>query len=380
MIKFLCILFIGTGVYAQTVTTYFSNPNISIDDGLVFDSLGNLYGSHYNGDSVYKITPEGEVSLFATGLTTPNGLAFDENDNLYIVNSSANGEIKKYDSSGNLLDTFSVGSFPSGIIKDVNSDDMIFTGAATNSINRLSQDGTITTMYEGDPLNWPIGLAFDAQDSLYVGNFFGREIHRISPNNVPEYVATIPNESSTDDPLLAFITFGNGALWGTSYLGHKIYKINPNGIDDVTRFAGDELGETDGDISNASFSFPNGIVFNDSENAMYISQFNTDGNIRKISNIPLSINTFDELALQVSVAPNPASDYVTIAGDSKAFIGAIKVSVYDISGKLIEDLSKNSLERNFSTTLDISKYTSGVYFLKIHAKSGQALSRRFIKK
>ena len=38
-------------------------------------------------DSVYRVSPEGEVNVFYRGLGRPQGLAFDENDNLYVAAS-----------------------------------------------------------------------------------------------------------------------------------------------------------------------------------------------------------------------------------------------------------------------------------------------------
>ncbi len=60
---------------------------------LAFDSKNNLYVSGpttSSFDSVYRIDPHGEVSVFYRGLGRPQGIAFDVQDNLYVA-ASLNG-------------------------------------------------------------------------------------------------------------------------------------------------------------------------------------------------------------------------------------------------------------------------------------------------
>jgi hypothetical protein len=267
---------------AQIVTTILNSDTADVDDALALDSQGNLYGSNWVGDSVYKITPSGDVSVFASGFNHPNGLAFDSADNLFIVDYGA-GTIYKYDINGNQLDSFYVGGYPSGLIKDHASDVMIYTNVADSSVNKLSNDGTITVLHQGAPLRVPVGLAFDRSGELYVGNYVGRQIYHLpSTGEAPEYVATVP-DSGTNFPYLAFIAYANGRLFGTVYGEHKIYKIHPNKIDHVEVYAGSSNGNTDGDISGASFAYPAGMVANRQGSLLYVSEFSGLGNIRKIS-------------------------------------------------------------------------------------------------
>jgi len=60
---------------------------------LAFDNQNNLYVSGpttSSFDSVYRIDPHGEVSVFYRGLGRPQGIAFDVQDNLYVA-ASLNG-------------------------------------------------------------------------------------------------------------------------------------------------------------------------------------------------------------------------------------------------------------------------------------------------
>ena len=377
MKKLLILLLFGNCVLAQTVSTVLDDPTINLTDAVVFDTNGDLFISDYLGDTVYKVTTDGVVSVFVSGQNTPNGLAFDFDGNLFVVNSASAGEIKKYDTGGSLLETFLVGSFPSGIIKDISSNDMIFTRGSNNSLHRLAPDGTVTDIFVGAPLNFPIGLAYDGNDDLYVANFVGREIYRVGATL--DFVATVPNGGGSGDPFLGFITYGNGSLWGTGYLSHKIYRINPNAIDDVSLFAGSTSGNDDGPLTDATFTNPNGIVFNEAESTLYITQFNTDGNLRKIVDVPLSINEFSS-DFKITLSPNPTVDILELNLLSNETFGETRIDIYDISGRLIISLNDTSNENNSSKIINVSKLGAGMYILRLQATNGFTVSKSFIKK
>ena len=76
--------------------------------GLAFDKFGNLFVStegnfgNVGGDVVFKFTPDGTASTFATGLNNPRGLAFDSAGNLFVAEVPFNttGDILEFDPSG----------------------------------------------------------------------------------------------------------------------------------------------------------------------------------------------------------------------------------------------------------------------------------------
>jgi len=71
--------------------------------GLAFDSTGNLFAAEYTaagGGHIMKFDPSGNGSLFASGFSFPNGLAFDSSANLFVVDSGV-GDIIKFDAGGN---------------------------------------------------------------------------------------------------------------------------------------------------------------------------------------------------------------------------------------------------------------------------------------
>ena len=354
---FLLFFFFNYTLTAQEVSTFFSSSSIDVNDGLIFDAEGNLYGSDFEEGSVYKITPLGDASTFIDGLVSPNGLAFDSNDNLFVADFS-NSRIHKYDIDGILLETFIVGANPSGLIKSIENDDMIFTRTSNSSINRLSSDGSISEIVQGSPLNAPVGLAYDDDGQLYAGNFVGRKIYKIFPDSLA-YVATIPSSG-----YLGFITYGEGHIWGTTYDGNKIYKINPVTVDDVTLFAGSSQGNVDGDISVATFSFPNGILFDAQEKEIYISEFGGQGNIRKISNLSgVTSHISEKDKIQLTVNPNPASDVITVSSNFQN--KQIIITLSDNLGRTVFKSESLNVDGDLAYQINVSEFRSGIYWLNI---------------
>ena len=253
---------------AQYVSTFYSSASFQIDDAMVQDKHGNLYGSHYMGSRVYKITPNGTASIFSSGYNTPNGLAFNSRDELYIVDNIGN-RIYKVDTAGNRIDTIVVGN-PSGIIKSIDSDTMIITQYTGHRVRKLAPDGTVLPpMFAGYPLSGPVGLCYGADSTLYVGNFTDRKIFKVDSGRLI-YIARVPGFSSTS---LGFITHANGFLYGTAFQSHQIYKIDPNFQDSVILLSGSTVGNNNGPVSSARFNGPNGILASKGGDSLFISDY-----------------------------------------------------------------------------------------------------------
>ena len=364
----LLIAFITIGAQSQTVTTFLNSNDAVVDDAMALDSQGNLYGSTFYGGTVYKITPDGTSTPFVTGLAWANGLAVDSEDNIYVA-EYLNASINKYDNDGNLIEKLSIGTgYPSGLIKAYKSDKMIYTNVGDNSINELSADGSIRVLYQGGPLNIPVGLAYGPHGDLYIGNYIGREIYRL-PNGGEEveYVATVPAPNN-QVPYLAFIAYAQGSLYGTVYGEHKIYKIHPRHVDDVEIYSGSTYGDTDGNISEATFAYPAGIIANKSGNTLYVSEFNGLGNIRKITNGNGRDSQNETTPLSIVSYPNPASDYINIETNSDENKNALySLKIYNLNNGSLA-LEKNRLKINGTYTLALEALNTGLYELVVSSK------------
>lgn len=365
------IILVSTSLISQTVSSFTDGTP---DDAIAIDSNGNIYCSNYVGDTVFKFTPNGDVTSFITGLNTPNGLAFNSLDELYVCDGQGD-TIYKYDNDGNLLDSYPVSDHPSGIVKSPDNDIMIFTKYQGNSIHSLAPDGTIDLISSDDDLNGPVGLAFDGNGNLYVGNYNNREIYKVINDGDLDFIAEVPTDGGPM-PNLGFIAYGQGFLWGTTMGSDKIYRINPNGINDVMLFAGSSQGSLDGDISQATFNTPNGILFNELEDTMYITDFGSK-NLRIISDVVLGFNNNDNINDSLKLVPNPANDSVRVSSVLYDH-GNYTIRISDTSGKTIYKFSGQSEQLLLFKDIDVSSLKKGVYLVTL-ISGNRSVSKKLIK-
>lgn len=363
LLLFAVLLASGLIGFSQTVTTFSDGTP---DDAITMDATGNIYCSNYVGDTVFKFTPLGEMTSFITGLNTPNGLAFNSNQELYVCDGQGN-TIYKYDIDGNLLNSYPIGGHPSGIVKSFNDDSMFFSLYLGNKIMHLATDGTITEISSAPELSGPVGIVFDELGALYVGNYNNREIYKVLANGDLEYLAQLPTEGG-NLPNLGFITYGQGKLWGTVMGNDKIYTINPNAVDDYSLFAGSTQGSADGDIAEATFNTPNGIYYDSAEGKLLITDFGTK-NLRIISDLVLG-NDEPSILSQYKVVPNPIQEGFRIL-KSNLFSSILSIQIYNASGELIVA----NYDYHIGELINTAGWSKGVYVVQIKSEEGTLIQK-----
>ena len=262
--------------------------------------------------------------------------------------------IYRFDSQGEEIASYAIAGSPSGIIKDKDSEDMIFTNFVINSINRLSPEGVVSIISDAAGLNGPVGLAYDDQGVLFTGNFNDRDIYRVELDGTIQYIAN-PGEASN----LGFIAFAQGKLWGTVIGEHKLYRIEPYQVEQVVEYAGSTAGGQDGDLEEATFSQPNGISFDPSGQTMYVTDFGTK-NLRIISDVAvLGIGKPATRGFEVAVYPNPTSDSLQVDLDNQ--LGSTQIRLYDAMGKEVMCAELD----NQQNVLELGALQNGTYLLEL---------------
>ncbi|MEO6996241.1 MAG: immunoglobulin domain-containing protein, partial [Lacunisphaera sp.] len=243
----------GTGAAAS-----FNGPQ-----GIAVDGTGNIYVADTFNSTIRKITPSGVVTTLAgiahaygsadgTGASASFGyvtsIAIDSAGLLYAADIF-NGTIRKITSSG--IVTTLAGS-PGGY-GSTNG-----TGAAAS-------------------FAMPIGVAVDSSGNVYVAEFFGYDVRKITPAGVVTRLAGQPNASDSMDGTsghfvspTAIAVDGLGNVYvadgGKSFVtleppsGTTIRKITPAGF--VTTLAGtaSQVGLIDGTGNAARFNNSRGIA------------------------------------------------------------------------------------------------------------------------
>jgi len=353
---FLLLCQIASGQTVSTPETVVSSGATFTDD-LIFDAQGNLYGSDYAGNSVFKLSPRGVISAFVSGLDSPNGLAFDSQGNLFVCDNTGN-KIYKVNSAGLISDSFAT-SNPSGIIKDPNSDTLYFTSYLGNELKKLTPDGLVLPWLSGSPMNGPVGLCYDMAGQLYLSNFDDRKIFKVYPDSL-SFLASMPG---TNNSYLGFITYAFGSIWATNFQNHRIYRVFTNYTDSVVLYAGSGPGFTNGSLDSAKFRQPNGIVAkNDS---LYISEYST-GHIRIISDIDadLSAPRSKLNAKAVHLYPNPCTGHISLSGFTLSDYSFYKIQ--SLGGQI---LKQGSLDAG--RNLSVEELAEGFYFLILKGKGKQ---------
>ena len=152
----------------------------------VFGSPGDLYQTDFGSGSVFRYTPAGAKTTFATGLGNPAGLAFDSEGNLFVADNNGNS-ITKITPSG-ARSTFATGlGQPFGLAFDINGN-LYEADEGSGHVFKFTPTGVKTTFATG--LSSPAGLAFDPSGNLFVSNFMAARIDKITTNGVRTTFAT----------------------------------------------------------------------------------------------------------------------------------------------------------------------------------------------
>ena len=359
---------------AQTVSTITEG---NFTDGLQIDANGNVYGSQFSGDSVYKYDPNSEtVSVFASGFANPNGIGISPNQELYICEHAVGGtgRIFKYDLDGNLLETWDGLTSPTGIKNIPGTNDMLFvTYNNPGTINRLDEAGNISNLFTGAPLNGPAGIAF-INDEVFIANFNDRKIYRYDlQTNELTFLAELPSVGPPNTDFLGFLDTKDNKLIATHIGAHQIFQIDPVS-GELLSIAGSTAGTNDGPISDARFFQPNGIAGDNNSNRIYVSDAAT-ANLRIIENISLSVSDFNP-SIDFEIYPNPVKDLLRIQTNGELASDG-EFNIYHTNGSLVYGPQKTDSSL-FDGVVSTSTWANGTYFIELISGKRKAV-KKFIK-
>lgn len=262
----------------------FNAPN-----GLEFDSQGNLFVVDHLNDKIRKIAPDGAVSTFAgngtpvtvegnglnAGFDRPTGIAIDSSDTIYLV--EGNGTVVRM---------------------------VTPSGDAVNIAGKIYEPGFVDGNATDAMFGYPFDVVIDeANNLLYLTDLTNHAIRKVDLNLDPSdsgFVSTVAGNG------VAGFADGNGAsaqfheplcldidsvgnLYVTDGQNHRIRKVTPSG--EVTTITGTGVsGFLDGDAAAALLNTPRGIVVYD-DDTLFVTEYYG----HSIREIDLNTNTITRI-------------------------------------------------------------------------------------
>ena len=299
-------VFAGSGT-ASTNDAFGTDASFNQPAGLAVDALGNYYVGERSGairlvspaGMVLTIAGSGGVSTIVNGLDSSSrynvilGLSIHPSTGDVYISDNINNAIRKL-SIGSLnqvgtLTTGNLGNPSKHVDGDYGNIYVGNNGTNNNHVTRVAANGVTTSIFVGSTtagdangagtaatFRKPTGVIRDELGNLYIGEFEGARIRKVSPAGLVTTFA-----SSVTSPLA--LTMGpDGNIYVVNFNGHRINKVSRTGA--VTLYAGTgSTAPNDGaNRLSAGFSNPTDIGF-DSNGVMYIADM-TNHRIRKIQN------------------------------------------------------------------------------------------------
>lgn len=228
--KFVSVLGFGSRLFGRIACL---GAVILICSGVSAQSLF-VSGNDAHGGEIYKFTWDAKQSIFASGLTAPLDLAFDSAGNLFVVDYEivdgdpgapllGNAAVYKITPSGVQTIFASRLSYHSYLAVD-KAGNLFVADYDQGIIYKYKPDRTRATFASG--LHHPVGMAFDSTGNLFVadnsiGNIYQGSIYEYTPNGSRAVFAVLDTSDRPAD--LAFDSMDNLFM---ADLGGNIYKYD----------------------------------------------------------------------------------------------------------------------------------------------------------
>ncbi len=239
--------FSATGAYLGSGTASNANQFTSSTwTPLARDAAGNVYATVFThqifSDCVYKLSPTG-VQLQRWGnQTSLSDMRQDEAGNVYVLDNNTN-QVRKYNPAGQLALTFGGsgtgnGQFSrelAGLAFDaLNNIYVLETTDLSSSIQKFDARGQFLARFQnfgtGTGYQRFSGLAVDAAGTMFVSDYYGGCVRKISPQGI--FLNTIGTRGTSAGQLFvpkAVAVDLRGNVYAADYDGRRVQKFSATG-------------------------------------------------------------------------------------------------------------------------------------------------------
>lgn len=294
-----------------------SSARFRLPRGLAVDAAGNAYVSDSGNHTIRKIAANGWVSTFAgtsgraggtdgtsgaSRFENPVDLAVDRSGNVYVVEGA---ELIYKVAPGGQVTVFAGSEGQTGIINGIgaaarfdrlravavdSSDNVYVVETGIPIIRKVTQEGVVTTVASGAPLNNIFGVTVDSDGTIYGSN--RGSVIRITSSGAKTTLAGEVEQIGSQDgtgSAARFAAFGphalaldNGGNIVVADAGnHTVRKVTPAGVVTTLAGLGGQSGFVNGTGSAARFNSPTGVTV-DRDGNIYVAD-SSNHVIRKMS-------------------------------------------------------------------------------------------------
>lgn len=284
-----------------------------------------------------------------------------------------NGVIQKIDLNGDIIwkQTYSrVAQTNTEFIKvlqDSNGDFLVLArtayGSGDISLLKYSQSGTLLqeSHFDNGSNEIAFDMALDSEGAIYISANIGDasilKINDVCPVDIPEVSLVDPSPQVGDDIIVAVENTNTEWEYSLIQLNGEIVLATAMGNDSTYYFNAGALTEED---------VLEGLMVSVTDPAIPCTEYSETIFVDFINGINL------EKGKSLSVSPNPFQDFIVIQGSENTIS---KLSVFDLNGRLL--VEKNPFLKN--PKINLSKLSSGIYFLSLDYKSGEKIFRKIVK-
>jgi len=212
--------------------------------GSTHEITSNAKGGPYmwitgqNYDYVVRVSEDGATTFYKMpDKSGPHGIEFDESGRMWVT-LEFKGQIVRLDATGNIDRTIDVrldcptctdgklNTSPHGMGFGADGKTIWFTGKATGTIGKVTQEGKITTYALGTVGSVPIYVRAGNDGTMWATELVGNAIARIAADGtVSEF--RIPTHNSR--PIAIVPEPGSNAMWFSEEAGNRVARIAPDG-------------------------------------------------------------------------------------------------------------------------------------------------------